>query len=321
MNVVKPEQLTGNQPNILWIAGDEPLLVNETADRFCQYWQAQGFNDRFPFQIEKGQPIWDDILQESGGMSLFATDKLIDLRFTQLPTEEDKKQLARILPLADEHLVFLIRTPAMNKKQTGAKWLKNLPGQLTQIWPLDKAKLPNWLAQRTKQAGFQLNPQALALLSERTEGNLLAAMQEIEKLKLLCEPGPITSDDLINLVANSSRHKPQDVIDAALQGNLDTVVRIHQDLIREGVAEPLLSWAIANDLRTLYLLSTQRLPHYLKPHFARSKHFDQAVRRLSSTRIETLLRMASKLDRLAKGVEQGDFQRASLTLLAKLASD
>lgn len=321
MNVIKIEQLAQNMGTICWLAGDEPLLINEAGDQFAQHWRAQGA-ERFRFQIEKTQPTWDDVLQEAGGMSLFANQKLLDIRFSQLPSEEDKKQLARILPLADATLAILIRTPAMNKKQTEAKWLQTLPGVLIQIWPLDKARFPNWLAGRASAAGFQLDQGALALLAERTEGNLLAATQELEKLKLLCEPGAITADQLLELVANSSRYKPQDLIDAALQGNIDGVVKIQRDLVTEGVAEPLLSWAIANDLRTLLMLASKGsrgLPPYMRPHFARAKFFEQAAARLSASQIEQLLRLASRLDRLAKGMEQGDFQRTTLTLLTKLA--
>lgn len=322
MNVIKPEQLAQNLGTVCWIAGDEPLLVNEAADQHALYWRQQGA-ERFRYQIEKGQPTWDDVLQEAGGMSLFASHKLLDIRFAQLPNEEDKKQLARILPLADPTLAILIRTPAMNKKQTSAKWLQALEGTLVQVWPLDKARFPNWLASRASAAGFQLDQGAMALLAERTEGNLLAAMQEIEKLKLLCEPGQLTADQLMELVANSSRYKPQDLIDAALKGNLDAAVKIQRDLISEGVAEPLLSWALANDLRTLLLLSSKgsrALPPYMRPHFARAKHFEQAAQRLSTSNIEQMLRLCSKLDRIAKGMDDGDFQRATLTLLAKLAA-
>ncbi|WP_119394349.1 DNA polymerase III subunit delta [Salinibius halmophilus] len=322
MNIIKPEQLGQNLGTICWIAGDEPLLVNESADQFASHWRTQGA-ERFSFQIEKNQPVWDDVLQEAGGMSLFASLKLLDIRFAQLPSEEDKKQLARILPLADNTLAISIRTPAMNKKQTSAKWLQALPGVLMQIWPMDKAKFPNWLASRASAAGFQLDQSALSLLAERTEGNLLAAMQELEKLKLLCEPGQLTGEQLMELVANSSRYKPQDLLDAALQGNLDAAVKIQRDLITEGVAEPLLSWAIANDLRTLLMISSKgnnALPPYMRPHFARAKHFERAAARHSTSKVEQLLKLAGKLDRLAKGMDDGDFERATLTLLAKLAA-
>ena len=57
-------------------------------------------------------------------------------------------------------------------------------------------ELPGWIRQRLQAAGFRPEPDAVTMLCERVEGNLLAAKQEIEKLRLLREPGPLDAASL-----------------------------------------------------------------------------------------------------------------------------
>ena len=47
-----------------------------------------------------------------------------------------------------------------------------------------------------KQAGLTPDRDAVRLIADRVEGNLLAAQQEIEKLRLLHGEGPVTAGDV-----------------------------------------------------------------------------------------------------------------------------
>ena len=47
------------------------------------------------------------------------------------------------------------------------------------------------MRQRLAAADLAIDADALALLAERVEGNLLAAVQEVEKLKLLATDGRV----------------------------------------------------------------------------------------------------------------------------------
>ena len=64
------------------------------------------------------------------------------------------------------------------------KTLESL-GAHIQVWPITGDQLPRWIKQRLLQSDINANQEAAEILAERVEGNLLAAVQEIEKLKLL----------------------------------------------------------------------------------------------------------------------------------------
>ena len=56
---------------------------------------------------------------------------------------------------------------------------------------MDAGRLVGWLRGRCRQLGLEASEEALELLAERTEGNLLAAHQELSKLALLAGSGPV----------------------------------------------------------------------------------------------------------------------------------
>ena len=74
------------------------------------------------------------------------------------------------------------------------------------IWPIERARLPQWLRQRARNAQLTLGEDAAAMLAERCEGNLLAAQQEIDKLALLLPRGAaVSAADVAASSADSAR--------------------------------------------------------------------------------------------------------------------
>ena len=71
-----------------------------------------------------------------------------------------------------------------------------------------------------RAAGLLPAREAVLLLAERLEGNLLAAQQEIEKLVLLKGKGEVSEEDVLQAVADSSRFDAFILIERMLSGDL-----------------------------------------------------------------------------------------------------
>lgn len=138
-----------------------------------------------------------------------------------------------------------------------AKWVKELGecGGIVQVWPVDLKDLPRWIDGRMRRAGLVPDQEAVRLIADRVEGNLLAADQEIEKLRLLLGEGPVSGTEVDDAVADSSRFDVFKLTDAALGGNAVRALRILSGLREEGVEPPLVIWALARELRTLARLA------------------------------------------------------------------
>jgi DNA polymerase-3 subunit delta len=108
-----------------------------------------------------------------------------------------------------------------------------------------------WLASRCRQLGLTADADALALLAERTQGNLLAARQELDKLRLLLADGKVTAQAVLMSAADSARFDVSELREALTSGAASRAVRILGGLRAEGVEVPLVLWAVVRALREL----------------------------------------------------------------------
>ena len=106
-----------------------------------------------------------------------------------------------------------------------------------------------------QDVGLQPDRDTVRLIADRVEGNLLAAQQEIEKLRLLHGEGPITANDVESAVADSSRFDVYKLVDAAVAGDAARAVRIRAGIRTEGVEPVIVMWALTRELRTLAKLA------------------------------------------------------------------
>ena len=75
------------------------------------------------------------------------------------------------------------------------------------IWPVASGGAAGMAAPRARNCCVSdLDAEAAQLIADRVEGNLLAAKQELEKLSLLADGGPIGADLVLRSVGDSARY-------------------------------------------------------------------------------------------------------------------
>jgi DNA polymerase-3 subunit delta len=254
-----PEKLPGQlQQQLLpvyLVSGDEPLLLQECCDLIRQKARQQGCSDREVIDAGVSSFNWQDILHSATSMSLFAERKLIELRLPSgKPGAQGSKALCEYLDIASGEDVLLIIAGKIDKQSTNSKWYKSLDkaGATIQVWPVDARELPRWLQQRVRNAGMSIDKDALQLLCDRVEGNLLAAVQEVEKLKLLAKDSQITAQTVTESVSDNARYNLFDMADNALKGDATASLRMLHGLRGEGTEPPVVLWALTREIRTLY---------------------------------------------------------------------
>ncbi len=255
---LRPEQLARHLEQgllpVYLVSGDEPLLVQECCDRIRRAAREGGCGEREVLEATGGQFNWQDLLGSGASMSLFAERRLLELRLPGgKPGAEGGKALCEYLERAGDEDVLLIVAGRIDRQSTSSKWFRALDeaGAIVQVWPVDAERLPGWLQRRLADAGLAIDPEALELLCERVEGNLLAAAQEVEKLKLLAEGDRVTVDTVVAAVSDNARYNLFEMVDRALRGDARASLRMLQGLHGTGT-EPLTAlWALEKDLRVL----------------------------------------------------------------------
>lgn len=239
------------------VTGDEPLLAQEALDAIRAEARRQGFDSRELFVQTTGFD-WGEIANAGGNLSLFADKRIIELRLpTGKPGVKGSAAIADFAANAGNDLLFLVSAPKLDRSSANAKWVKALEsrGGLVQIWPVGPRDLPGWIKARMLKAGLQPDRDAVQLIADRVEGNLLAAQQEIEKLRLLHGEGSVNAEDVDAAVVDSSRFDVYKLVDAAVAGNAARAVRILDGIKTEGIESVIVMWALTREIRMLAGLS------------------------------------------------------------------
>lgn len=239
-----------------FVTGDEPLLVAEALDEIRDAARDRGFGSRELHVATTGFD-WGELTASTGNMSLFAEQRIVELRLpTGKPGRAGGQAIVDLVEQSDPDLLIIVTAPKLDRSGANAKWAKTLDqkGVTVQVWPVTMRELPGWIANRMRQTGLQPDRDAVAMIADRVEGNLLAAGQEIEKLRLLLGEGKVTAEDVSRAVANSSRFDVYKLTDAALAGDARRAVRILGGLKAEGVEPVIVMWALTRELRTLATL-------------------------------------------------------------------
>lgn len=293
------------------IAGEEPLFVQEALDAVRAAARASGCTEREVLDVESGFD-WNRLLDAAGNLSLFGDRRLIELRMpTGKPGAPGAKAIAAFCESAPTDVVLLVSCGALDAAQRKSAWVGALEraGVFVYGWSLSVEKLPGWVAQRLRRRGLSAPEEAVALLAERAEGNLLAGAQEIEKLHLLYGGGALSFEQVAEAVSDSARYTPYDLADAALDGNVARAVRIVRGLRQEGAEPTLVLWALARDLRVLADIAGHRAVDEVwrahKVWKTRQGRLQQVARRGSGAAWAALLGRAARVDRVIKGLEPG----------------
>lgn len=342
---VTPEQLVARldrgplQPAYL-IAGAEPLLVLEAADAVRAAARREGIAEREVFEAGAGQrePDWDALVASFNAPSLFASRRLVEIRLpTGKPGKEGGKAIVEFCAAPSPDVVLLVTCEEWSRSH-GGDWSQAIArvGAVAVAWPVKAHELPGWIDRRLRAKGFSPDRDAVVLLAERVEGNLLAAAQEIEKLALLFRDAapatprggrPLTLDTLRSLIADASRYDVFRLIDAAMNGQPAQVVRILRGLRAEGEAVPALLGMIVMELqRGAALAQVQARGGNLTAAFkaqrvwdAKQPMYKRALQRHAPAAWEAMLVQAGLVDRIAKGRAPGDAWVALERLMVALA--
>ena len=216
-----PGQLRKGMAPVYIIAGDEPLQIEEACDTIRAAAKENDFTDRIVHHVEPNFS-WQEILSQANSLSLFATRQLIELRVAFDKIGDGKKVLEEYAKNLPPDTILLIITTRISKKQEKTKWFAAMEkhGCFVQVWPVEPHQMPGWIAHRLKKAGLKAEQEAITLLADLLEGNLLAAAQEIERLKLLADTEVITVETVQNVVSDNARYDVFGLADAVLAGDI-----------------------------------------------------------------------------------------------------
>ncbi len=331
---IKPEQLKSSLQKklmpVYFLTGDEPLQLAELADAIRQSAKDSGFENREILSVDHSFQ-WHELAFAADSLSIFSDKKVLDLRLPSgSPGIEGSKALINYCERIPEETILLITAGKVSSSTFKAKWMDAIDkkGVIIQVWPLDGQDLLRWLDHRMQQRGISTDSEGLRILASRIEGNLLAAAQEIEKLYVLYGTGKLSNQQIFDVVADSSRYDVFKLIDALLSSDINRILKILTALRSEGIAAPIVLWALTREARTLIKIKTALSQGQNKETVftanqiwdKRKQLINNALNRLNDNQLNGILVLSAKADRQIKGQEQGDIWELMLVICLKFTS-
>ncbi|WP_109078902.1 DNA polymerase III subunit delta [Aggregatibacter kilianii] len=324
MNRLFPEQLASSLERhvarLYFLVGEDPLLLNESADRIYHAALQQGFDEKVELEINASID-WNDLFERVQSMGLFFNKQLIILDLPENLTALLQKNLSEFITLLTPDVLAVFRLAKLTKAAEKQAWFvaanQDEPqAVLVNCQTPNAEQLPRWVANRAKMLGLRIDEEATQLLCYSYENNLLALKQALQLLDLLYPDHKLTFARVNNVVEQSSVFTPFQWVDAILAGKGNRARRILNGLKDEDVQPIILLRTLQRDLMTLLELSKpeQRPPldsplptAQLREHFDHLKVwqnrrplFTQAIQRLTYRKLYTFFQQLADVERRAK---------------------
>jgi DNA polymerase-3 subunit delta len=329
-----PQHLKRGLSNCYFVFGDEPLQHTETLDTIRATAKQKGYTEREIFQITPNFE-WASLLSSVNTPSLFAEKRLIECRVGESKIGKGiADTLAKLatLPLSAS-IVFLLSAAKLDTKIQQSKGFLALEqkGITISARALSAKEALGWIEHRLSAAGFKTTPESIQLLFERTEGNLLAASQVIDKLKLCFDPqqtSMLSTENIRDIVGMDARFTIYDLVDTALSGSIERTTRVFSSLKNEGIEPILMLWAITKEIRMVLALfskiKNQPLSSDLLSQNGVWKHRESLIRsfinRTSVPQLQTLLIQSKHVDDIIKGRSPGSAWTLLFSICLALAN-
>ncbi|MCP3697213.1 MAG: DNA polymerase III subunit delta [Aliivibrio sp.] len=251
---VFPEQLGHNLERHLrqsyLLFGNEPLLKQESLDAIRQAAIKQGFEEKHQFTLDK-QLDWELIFDCTQALSLFSSRQILELTIpeTGLTTAHTNK-IKELVPALHDDILLIFQGPRVNKAQENTQWFKALT-QLGLFVPCntpDNQQLPRFIQQRCKTLKLKPDAEAVQMLAQWHEGNLLALAQSLDKLALLYPDGLLTLIRIEEALNRNNHFTPFQLVDTLLSGQAKRAQRILRQLESEGMEVVILLRTLQKEL-------------------------------------------------------------------------
>jgi len=294
--------------------------------------KAQGFDDRVSFEVD-GKFDWGVVTAALLDVSLFSPKRIIECRLkTGKIGVKGSKALTKIASNLPADILLIVSTGKLDFAQQKAKWFKTLDanGVIVQVWEVQRDHLIGWVANHMQAEGLAANPKIAEGIAYFTEGNLLASMQEIQKLKMAYPDGNnIDADEYLQQLNQQSHYTVYNLVDSALSGNSEQVLKIYATMIDDTAMPIILSSTLYREISAIIAMSIElqqvkQVESVMESHRVwknRKPIIGNVLRRLSYQRLQKMLLLLGRIDRSIKGMDNLNVINELRVLLLTLSGE
>jgi len=295
--------------NIWLVFGDEPWQKNDALAQIKHAAGQQGFIERINFTADD-KFNWQDVLDEYLALSLFASQRIIEVELINKVNEAGGKVLLSLLDRLHQDVILIFHGAKLDAATTNKKWFKGLneQGIYLPVYDLDNKNLSQWLGRQAQHYQLNLPTETKSMLMDLFEGNVLALDQELQKLAILFANQQISEEEIEQLAIKQARFNPFQLVDALLRQDLKKCLSIIDQLKQEGTPIGQLVWVLHKEINTLksMLMDKQKglsLAELFKKHRVwknKENLYKTALSGLSLLAVQQALSRLASIDLISK---------------------
>jgi DNA polymerase-3 subunit delta len=213
--------------------------------------------------------------------------------------------------LNDFYIISSEINPKDFKKSSWYKCLQKL-SVITEANEPNTTEIIKLIKVRAVLYGLDLADDAISLIANFTEGNLLAAENEIIKLSLLHQGSTISATMLSKLLSNSSKYDGFKLIESCLKGKISDTHKAIKYLEEEGIEPLMINGLYSWIFRAISNIKISKAGKCTQNDFLKLRIFGPSqnlvincVNNLSVKQIEASLNKIRDIDLICKGLITG----------------
>lgn len=312
------QQLHRNNSPLYLVSSEEALLREETTNLIRHHFAQVGFTEHAILTPAIEPHAWEELEHLLSQGLLFAEKQFIEVRVPENKCPEKiLKVLADFSAQPPSARIVLLAFSKLDTSTQKTKWFTELEKHAVflLLWPPRQQAYPQWLQQRCQQHNIALSQDALILLANHTEGNLIAAAQAIQKLSFM-EPStsPVSKEQLLYVLQDESQYDLFDLTDTLLAKNAQRAIHILRRLALQHSEPILILWAITRQVRELLqyydaLLAGESINTIIQKYRVMPHHRQIITTLLAKPAVATwqqVLIYSQLIDKMIKGLHPGD---------------
>ena len=283
---------------------EESIQLSSLTDQIILSAKNSNFEEKTTHVISKDTD-WTFLDSNNENLDLFGSKKIIEVKLLGSgPGNKGAKALKEYSLKPNPNKLLIVSAESLDKKSQSSAWAKALEeaGLMIIESPIPLNSMPKWIQSQAEISNMKVKNEAAILLSEKTEGNLLAATQEIIKLSLIYPDKEIGLKEMEACISNASKFGIFDLSNAFVSGNKNRTFKIIESLKSEGTQPTLILWALTKEINNLYKVmedkSTKNIwgpRHYLET-------LTRRVNKLSKSKIKQSMLEIAQIDASIKGL-------------------
>ena len=309
--MIKDLETAGPGGKMYVLLGEEAQLIEEARAVLRR---------KFPHPRERVdlEGLADSPVAQNRGDTLFGGSSLYEIVGHSAPPPKSVTALRQLAErLASSSDVYVVALFGLTNKHYKAAWLRDLgkagaiAATASRLSPVAAA---GWCKRWLAEWGITADDEAIMRLAAQTQGNLSAAKQCLNMIRL--HGGTVGLTEITQAMSGGARHHVFDLINAAVEGQGRKSLEILNSLWEIDEPPPLIIWALSAATGGLLALKNGDYPGAIPPTPA----MRETARAASDKRIMSTLKKIAHADRIVKGIDQGDIKIAIIDALASLAT-